>query len=49
MTKLTHATFMYLVIGVSLFAATVLLAAPFTKHVVNRAADAPSEQVVSLQ
>lgn len=49
MTKLTRSTMVYLFIGIAIFIATVVMAAPFNKRVVNRAADVPSAQVVSLQ
>lgn len=49
MTNLTRSTALYLFIGIAIFIATVVIAAPFNKNVVNRAAAAPSAQVVSLQ
>lgn len=49
MTNLTRSTAIYLFIGIALFVATLVIAAPFNKNVVNRAADVPSAQVVSLQ
>lgn len=49
MTNLTRSTAIYLFIGIAIFVVTVVMAAPFNKSVVNRAANAPSAQVVSLQ
>jgi len=49
MTNLTRSTALYLFIGIAIFVATVIMAAPFKNEVVNHAADAPSAQVVSLQ
>jgi len=49
MTNLTRSTAIYLFIGIAIFVATVVIAAPFNKNVVNRVADVPSAQVVSLQ
>jgi hypothetical protein len=49
MTNLTRSTAIYLFIGIAIFVATVVMAAPFNKNVVNRVVAAPSAQVVSLQ
>jgi hypothetical protein len=49
MTTLTRSMVIYLFIGIAIFVTAVVMAAPFNKHVVNRAANAPSAQVVSLQ